>query len=158
MFGASHRTGSGTEVRVGLRRGLFQYVTVALGGVGVVSLTLAVLRLFQANPEESFALLRSWGPNFLLAVVVVVAVRGVLDQLIEISRDGVQAQRQMAEAMTQIAAKDDRQAEEVRRLTVYASRELGVIGERMDKQEEVMQKVAASVEGLHNRLNERHKG
>ncbi|HEX4039063.1 MAG TPA: hypothetical protein VHX37_13465 [Acidobacteriaceae bacterium] len=157
MFGSEQGTGRSTELRVGLRRGWFRYVNFALGSVGTVAIGIEGLRLLESDPNQAFALLRAWGPNFFIGLVIVLIVGSLLNQLMEISRDGVQAQRQMAEAMTQIAAKDDRQAEEVRRLTVYASRELGVIAERMDKQDEVMRQVAASVEGLHARLNERRK-
>jgi hypothetical protein len=162
MLGLGHERGSGTEVRVGLRKGGLRYVSVALGGVGVVTLLLGLLRVLEANPADAFDLLRAWGPNFFIALMVTLLLGGMLGglltQLMETSRDGVAAQQRMAEAMSQIAQKDDRQAEEVRRLAVYAGRELGAIAERMDRQDDVMQQVAASLQGLHTRLSERHRG
>jgi hypothetical protein len=58
-----------------------------------------------------------------LGLLIVAIIGGLLSQVVDISRDGVAAQRQMAEAMGKIAEKDDRQLQEIQTLTTFAAQQ-----------------------------------
>lgn len=104
-----------------------------LGTVSMIALEF--FHLMQASPKEAFDLLRGWGPNFLIGFLVVSVVGGLLSQLMDISRDGVQAQRQMAEAMGKIAEKDDRQLQEIQIMSSYNAQQAERMHRRMDRQD-----------------------
>jgi hypothetical protein len=89
----------------------------------VVAIVMELFQLLNAQPKEAIDLLSHWGPNFVLGLLIVAIIGGLLSQVVDISRDGVAAQRQMAEAMGKIAEKDDRQLQEIQTLTTFAAQQ-----------------------------------
>lgn len=169
MFGIGRQNTSGAEVRVGFRGGLFRVIEVGVGGLGVLGLGALGLKVLNAQPAQGFGLLKAWGPwPFVALVFLAIAghfVNGLGDgvhttftSLVESSRQGAEAHTRTADALAKLAEQGGRQAEEVRRLAVYAGRELGLISERMDRQDAVMDRIASAVQGLHARLDDKHRG
>lgn len=156
--------GSPSEVSVGFRRGRFRHVRIALASAGWLAVIVASIKLLAERPREGFGLLAQWGPWPILALVAICFVGGFLASLnetvrmsfssmVESARDGAQAQARMADAVTQLAKQGGRQAEETRRLAIYAGRELGAISERMDKQDAAMGRIEAAVGALHGKFD-----
>ncbi len=107
-----------------------------------MGLTMEFFGLLRLDPKEAFELLRVWGPNFLIGLVIVVIVGGLLSQMIDISRDGVSVQRQMAEAISQIAQRDDRQLQEIQTLSAYTAQQSERLYRRHDRIERALQSIA----------------
>ena len=132
-----------TEQSIHLRwmRGLLfpSVVGAALG------LTVEFFGLLKLDPKSALELLRSWGPNFFIGMLGAVMLGGLLSQVIDISRDGVTAQRQMAEAITKIADKDDRQMQEIQTLTAYTAQQSDRLHRRHDKAERTLRLIAGRV-------------
>jgi hypothetical protein len=155
------------EVAVGFRRGLIRHFKVALTSAGGAALAWAALELFRTEPRASFALLEKWGPWPVLGIVGLAllgrfmgrmndTIQTTFTSVVESVSQGVQAQGRMADAVTRLADNGSRQAEEVRRLAIYAGREFPNLYERLDKQdekqEEKFSQVMASLRGVHARL------
>jgi hypothetical protein len=104
----------------------------------VLAITAQFFRLMNAQPKEGLELLEHWGPNFLLGILIVAIVGGLLSQVVEISRDGVSAQNKMAEAMTRVAEKDDRQLQEIQTLAAYNAQESTRMHQRFDSTERLL--------------------
>jgi hypothetical protein len=109
---------------------------VLLGG-GVTAGAMATYELFEIAKRDPKILesVVGWGPLFIIAVVVIVVVDRNFGQMIALGRDNVQAQQRMSDAMEKIAEKDDRQAEELRRLTSYNGLQTEKIMKRLDRQD-----------------------
>jgi hypothetical protein len=88
-----------------------------------MAIVLGIFRLFNTQPVLALELLKSWGPSFVLWFFALAVVAPLLNQWIGIFRDGVQAQRQMADAMSRIAEKDDRQIQEIQTLSAFTAQE-----------------------------------
>lgn len=102
----------------------------------VAAIVFQFFQLLKEQPKEALAMLSQWGPNFLLWILVLAIIGGLLSQFIEITRDGVAAQRQMAEAMAKIAEKDDRQIAEIQTVGAYAAQQSDKLIEKMNQQAE----------------------
>lgn len=89
----------------------------------VIGVVYAFFRLLESQPKEAIDLLSRWGPGFLITVIVIAVIGGLLSQGIDIARDGVNAQKSMAEAITRISEKDDRQLAEIRTLATFSAQE-----------------------------------
>jgi hypothetical protein len=91
-------------------------------GLGAV-VAYYVYQVLTAQPDRSYGLLRNWGPWPLLTVVLSyfawVLMKMVITQMTAMS-DGVQ---QAAVALAVLAAKDDRQAEQLQNLTEFNARQ-----------------------------------
>ena len=110
-----------------------------------LAVTMEFIHLMQLDPKSAFALLSQWGPNFFIGLLIVVILGGLLSQVVEISRDGVQAQRQMAEAITQIAQKDDRQLQELQTLAAYSAQQAERMHRRHNRTENILRLIAAKM-------------
>lgn len=78
-----------------------------------------VIDLLRAEPKLAIQIVGQWGPGFVLVVILLYFVDRNFGQMIQLQREHVVAQQEMSAAVRQIADKDDRQAEEQRRLTGY---------------------------------------
>lgn len=132
---------------------------VAPGVLGVVfAIALQFFRLMNAQPKEALELLARWGPNFLLGILIVAVVGGLLSQVVEISRDGVAAQNRMAEAMTRIAEKDDRQLQEIQTLAAYTAQEGRRVHDRLDGVEGMLKEICARLKAEPEEKNAKAMG
>jgi hypothetical protein len=117
-------------------------------GLGAV-VAYYIYQAFTAQPDRSFGLLRDWGPWPLLTVVLSyfawVLVKMVIAQMAAMS-DGV---KQAAVALAQLAAKDDRNAEQLQNLTEFNARQgeavLRAIHEQGEHVEEILRRCSARV-------------
>jgi hypothetical protein len=131
-------------VRGHLLASVVQIVRALAPGAGV-ALGVALIGWLKLDPTDSLGLLRTWGIWWLVAVLALVFVwdlarrveRGVARSLDRMG-DGL---HEMSVAVTRIADKDDRQMEELRRLSVYAAREITGVFARFDKVEELLLKL-----------------
>jgi len=161
------------EAALTFRGGWLKHMRIGLSSAGGAAVVLAAFELLQRQPQAGFTLLAQWGPWPFLALLGLMFLGRFLSRMNDTVQttfssvvEGVQQQAhasgRQADALTELAKQGGRQAEEVRRLAIYAGRELGSICERLDKQDVVLDKVAASVQGLHARLNGgaqgRHEG
>lgn len=120
---------------------------------GVVSLELAVVGwifklLSQLPAAASIELLKSFGPGFLLGILVVAVLGYLLSQVVDISRDGVAATRQMAESIGRIAEKDDRQIQEIQTLVTFTAQEARRTQEHLREVTRVMSGLSEKISGL----------
>lgn len=163
------------NVDLGFRRGVFRHIGVVLGGASGAAVILGGYQLLRDQPDRAFTLLQGWSPAFLLGVLALVMMGRFLDGLSHGVRESfgvvagavqnqAEASARTADALTRLADQGTRQAEEIQRLVVYAGREFPSIYERFDRQDEVLESLAHSVEkvtsavnGLHTRLDDRHK-
>jgi gas vesicle protein len=113
----------------------------------VTGIVVEFFRLLDSQPKDSIELLKSWGPSFLLGILVIAVIGKLLTQMLDISRDGVAAQTQMAEAIGRIAEKDDRQFDEMRRMSQYSAQ----MSERVV---ELISDQSAAIRNLSNQMKE----
>lgn len=155
--------GGGTNVEVGFRRGLLRNVSLALGGASGVAVILGGYELLQRQPERAFALLQSWGPAFLIALLAIftlgtflagvnATLRESVTMIAESAKEGAQASARTADALTRLADQGSRQFEEVQRMSIYVSRELPHLYERLDRQDEMLEAVSDSLRRLHAKM------
>jgi hypothetical protein len=97
--------------------------------------------------KEAIDLLSRWGPNFILGLLIVAVIGGLLSQVVEISRDGVAAQRQMAEAMGKIAEKDDRQLQEMQTLVAFTAQQSERLNNRLDGTDKKLDAIVSKLNG-----------
>jgi hypothetical protein len=120
---------------------------VLLGGTGVGTSAVIAYELIGALKSEPKLLIETlahWGPWFVIGVIGVVALDRNVSQLIQLGRDNVQAQQRMADAMQQLAEKDDRKSERQDLL-------MSTIGSQMEK-------ILERFEDFENRFSARAKG
>ena len=149
-------------------------LVLGFGAGGGIAAGWGLLELVSHDPKEGFALLKAWGPWALVVALAMLLVWKVATQAIGIVKVGVEAflhtsERQatasegQAQALTQLAAQGGRNAEEVRRLAIYAAQEFPSVYARLDRQDamlasnhEATMAVHAAVERLAARLDETH--
>lgn len=107
-----------------------------------LGLTMEFFGLLKLDPRSALELLRSWGPNFFIGMLIAVILGGLMSQVIDISRDGVSAQRQMAEAISKIAEKDDRQLQEIQTLQAYTAQQSDRLHRRYGQMSRTLQLIA----------------
>jgi len=137
--------GRHADVKIGFRYGWLRSVAVGLGGASVAAIVMGGYKILETQPSEAFALLRSWGPNPLIEISVVVVFGTLLQQFVEIAKQGVEAQRDMAEAMTKIAEKDDRQLQEIQTLSAYTATQAERMHRRTDRMSNLLAQIAESM-------------
>ncbi len=155
--------GKPTDLRIGFRRGLLRNVSIALGGASGAAVVLGGYELLQRQPERAFALLQSWGPAFLIALLAIftlgtflsgvnATLRESVSMIAESAKEGAQASARTADALTRLADQGSRQFEEVQRMSIYVSRELPHLYERLDRQDEMLEAVGDSLRRLHAKM------
>lgn len=124
----------------------------SVGGL-VTGLVIVFFKLFDKQPVLAIDLLKAWGPNFLLGLVVLAVIAGLMSRLMDISLAGVQAQGKMAEAMTRIAEKDDRQIQEIQTLTTFTAQESRRTNDHLREFRECMERNSGCLERLTEKLS-----
>lgn len=128
-----------------------------LPGVFALAMTvvLGIFRLFDTQPVLALELLKSWGPLFFLGLFALAVIAPLLNQAIGVLRDGVQAQRGMADAMGRIAEKDDRQIQEIQTLTAFTAQESRGMRTQLEEVGTQLKRNSESVERLIRTIEER---
>jgi hypothetical protein len=118
-------------------------------GLGLVAIVAYYFyQVLILKPDYSFGLLRAWGPWWVLAVVACYFAWEIIKMaLFEMGKmaDGV---RTLAVAVSDIAAKDNRQFEEMQRLTQYGARQSERLIELLTKQGVQLAEIVRHVEAL----------
>lgn len=152
------------DIDMGFRTGWLKHVALVMGGAGGVAIVLGVFKLLDTQPDKSFALLQSWGPNTLLCLVGILAIGKLFEGLNTTVRESftivasgvksaAESQGRTADALTRLADQGSRQAEQVERLAIYAAQEFPGLYERLDKQDDALRELASGVKGLHKLLS-----
>lgn len=152
------------DVQVGIRRGWLKHIGVAIGGATGASIALGGYEVFRAQPDRSFTLLQTFGPLFLVALMVlyvggkvlegmVAAVRESFSMVATSVHDSAEASARTADALTRLADQGGREAEQVERLAIYAGQEFPCVYERLDAQDAVLSQVVMGIKGLHSMLS-----
>jgi hypothetical protein len=154
-------------VELGLRKGWLRHVGVAIGGASGTAVALGAYEVFRSQPDKSFQLLQVWGPAFLVAMLAIVVLGKFLEGLNQTVRESfsvvaagvhnsAEAAGRTADALTRLADQGGKQAEEVRRLAIYAAREFPAVYERFDQIDAGLKSLADSVASLHRKVS--HQG
>lgn len=152
------------EVSVSSRSGWLRHFKVALSSAGGAAAVIAVFSLLDKRPVEGFQLLGQWGPWPVIALVALVLVGGFMSRMNDTITTtfgavvtSVQAQAsasgKTADALTRLADQGGKQAEEVRRLAIYAAREFPAMYDRFDQLDTSISKLTEGVRGLHWAVN-----
>jgi len=152
------------DVRMGFRTGLLRYLGVTVGGASGMAIALGAYEVFRSQPDKSFALLQIWGPAFLIALLaiyvtgkflegLVVALRESFSMVANSSHDSAVAAGRQADALTKLAEQGSRDAEEVKRMAIYAAQEFTGVYERFDRQDDILRDLTHGVKGLHSMLS-----
>ena len=152
------------EVSGSTSSGRLRHFKVALSSAGGAAIVLAVFELIQKQPVEGFKLLGQWGPWPVIVLVALVIVGGFFSRMNEtvqttfgaivtsVERQA-SASNRTADALTKLADQNGRQAEEMRRLTIYAAQEFPAVYERFDQLDAAIRNLGDGVKGLHWAVN-----
>jgi hypothetical protein len=146
------------EAEVSFRGGWLKRFRVGLGSAGAAAVVIALFELLQRQPE-GFRLLGAWGPWPLVALVALGYAGHFLSRLsdslqttfsvvVQTAQQGAEAQSKIAEAVTGLATQGGKQAQEIQRLAIYAAQEFPGVYERLDMQDEVLQKHGVTLEEI----------
>jgi hypothetical protein len=152
------------EVAASFRGGWLRHFKLALSSAGGAAAAIAVFSLLAKQPTEGFRLLGQWGPWPVIALVALVLVGGFMSRMNDTIAttfgavvSSVQAQAsasgKTADALTRLADQGGKQAEEVRRLAIYAAREFPAMYDRFDQLDASISKLTEGVKGLHWAVN-----
>jgi hypothetical protein len=124
------------------RSRLYQLL-VGGGGAGIgAAIAYELIGVLKSEPKLFIETLAHWGPMFILALVGMVLMDRRAAENLKISEKSAVAQQAMADAVHQIAEKDDRQAEEVRRLASYNAVQTQKVLDRLDAQDEILGQIS----------------
>jgi hypothetical protein len=148
-----------TAIDVNLRSGLLRHLGVAVSGASGATVVLGGYEVLRSQPAQAFALLQSWGPFFLLALVGIVflgkflegsnqTVRESFNVVAEAVRSSADASGRTADALTRLADQGGRQAEQVERLAIYSAQEFPRVYERFDTQDALLKDLAGSIDSF----------
>ena len=122
------------------------------GVAGVmIAITLGIVDLLKSSPTAGVELLKSWGPGFLLGLLAIAVVGTFLDKMTSSWQSSVDAQQQVAVALTQLAEKDDRDRDRMVTETQYMM-------QRMEQTHTTVAAVAAAVGRIEQRLGAKDAG
>jgi hypothetical protein len=152
-----------TELAAGFRGGFLKYFRFGLSSAGGAAIVFGIFELLQQQPQEGFKLLAQWGPWPVIALVAIVIVALPLGSFLSKMNDTVsttfgavvmsvqqqaEASGKTAEALTRLADQGGQQAEEVRRLAIYAARGLDGMNDRFDKLDSANKELAEGLKGV----------
>jgi hypothetical protein len=150
------------EVAASFRGGWLRHFRVALSSAGGAAVVVGIFELLQRQPIEGFRLLGVWGPWPIVALVALTfggrfmsrlsdSLQTAFSALVSSAQQQAQASDRQANALSKLADQGGQQAEEVRRLAIYAAQEFPSVYERFNRQDEVLANVAEAVNRLVNR-------
>ena len=122
------------------------------GAAGVMlAVTLALLDLLKTSPSAAMDLLKTWGPGFVLGLLALLVVSSFLDKMVDAQKSGVEAQQQVAVALTQLAERDDRDRDRMVTETQY-------MAQRMDQTHALVASVSAQLCRIELKLGTKDTG
>ena len=160
-------------MHTGRFRGL---LAIGIGAGGSLAVVGGLLKLLGDDPKEGLGLLKAWGPWALVVALAMLLAWKLSTQAIGVVKVGVESFMRTSErqavasegqalALTKLADQGGRNAEEVRRLAIYAAQEFPSVYARLDKQDamlatnheatmsvhELVEKLAARLDGAPHR-------
>ena len=152
ILGISAGKSADSQVEVGFRRGWFRSFKFVLSSAGGAAAAFALAELLEQRPHEGFGLLQQWGPwPFVVLVALIMggtfissiseAVKTSFGAVVASAQMGAEAQGKMADAVTRLADQGGKQAEEVRRLAIYAAQEFPSVYKRFDEQDSSLEEL-----------------
>lgn len=122
------------------------------GVAGVmIAITLGIIDLLKSSPTAGVELLKSWGPGFLLGLLAIAVVGTFLDKMTSSWQSSVDAQKQVAVALTQLSEKDDRDRDRMVTETQY-------MAQRMDQTHSLVQAVSEQLRRIEGKLEKNGTG
>jgi hypothetical protein len=166
ILGLDSVRGHGGEVSATFRGGWFRTIRIVLGSAGGAAVILAIGTLVKEQPDQWFHLLMQWGP---WPIIVLVAlgflghflsglndtIRSAFSNVVSGVQEGVSAHTRTADALTRLAERQDRHAQEVERLATYAAQEVTGICERMDTQDSMLVDIKNMLSAAKDKLDHR---
>jgi len=150
-----------------------KHLGTAITGASGAAVVLGGYEVLTAQPERAFTLLQGWGPTFLITIVGLFLIGKFLDGIVGRFLDGLNstvresfnvmavnakasadAAAKTALALTQLAEQGNHQAEETRRLAIYAAQEFIPLYERLDKQDQTLNEIASGMKVIHRLLDQ----
>jgi hypothetical protein len=128
------------------------------------SIAYAIVQLVREQPERAFELMTSWGPGYVLALLVAYALHRLLDKAVDAQsrsnesnagaiRDVAVEMRRVAEAtnaqalaLQKTADKDDREKQEMQTL-------IGVVNSKVDQTLDEQKRQNRALERIEDALN-----
>ncbi|ABF42404.1 hypothetical protein Acid345_3403 [Candidatus Koribacter versatilis Ellin345] len=121
-------------LQVDYRGALMKAALACGGGIGMTIAWFAI-KFITVDPKLAADVVKTvlgWGPLSLIAIVGVVQADIRARESMRVQAEAARAQQALADAVTQIAAKDDRESEERRRQLNYIGAQQEKILERLD--------------------------
>ena len=155
------------EVAASFRRGWLRHFRVVLSSAGGAAVVLGIFELLQRQPIEGFRLLGAWGPWPIVALVALAfagrfmsrlsdSLQTTFSALVQSTQQQASASDRQANALTKLAEQGGYQAQEVRRLAIYAAQEFPSVYERFDRQDTVLADLAKAVNQIVVRGQDGH--
>jgi hypothetical protein len=133
-FNAPNATASGTAVGQNLVKKLL------MGGGLAAALVLYGYQFASHNAQQTLALVAQFGPSFMLEMTMVLIIGYVLNKGMDNIGRLADSMQGVNAGIERIAEKDDRNIDEMRRLTQFAAQQaerncetLGMYGTKLDK-------------------------
>ena len=147
------------QVALNFRTGWLSHFKVALSSAGGAAIILAAFELLQRQPQAGFALLAQWGPWPFIALIGLAflgrflsrmndTVQAAFTSMVDSGQQQASASGRQADALTKLAEQGGEQARETHRLAMFAAQESQNVYERLDRQDEVLNSVAHSVNAV----------
>jgi hypothetical protein len=127
-----------------LREWSAKAITHLLLGAGAGVFGTVLIMLAQKEPARVIEVIAGWGPGSFIGLVAVVLVARGFDRVADAQLQAASSQQNLADAVRQIAEKDDSEREEQRRL-------LSFVGSQQEK-------ILSSLESLAQRFDEKARG
>lgn len=133
---------------------MFRRILFGGGAATGVAILYGFVRLMEQDPKDGFALLRQWGPWFLIALVAMYFTwdlgKRVLTSMATLA-DGMQT---LSASVKVIADKDDRQYDEMRRMSQYSAQQSERFMSLLLEQGEQLKSISGKLDRM-GRNNER---
>jgi hypothetical protein len=131
-------------------RGFF---VLSFGATTAIALLMAAFKMLEAQPDQAFGLLRSWGPSFLIGAMALWLFSSLLERAVDkglqilreyfsataaaqeksadATKESAVALQALATGVQRIADKDDRQMQEMQTLTAFTGAQTEKMYSRM---------------------------
>lgn len=112
-----------------------------VSGSVVAAIVFYGYELLEKNPQRGFDLLLQFGPSFLISVFVLIIVWDLLGRGVGYVGKLADSMDRLSSAVDRIAEKDDRQFEEMRRLSQFAAQTAERSFQILSTQSDVLERI-----------------